>query len=58
MVAIYDNVNRPDPSGLPGTGPPTKEQTMALAKYVVEEGLVGRQWEERSLGLRYFYPPV
>jgi hypothetical protein len=30
------------------------EQPMALATYVEEDGLVGYQWEERTLGLRVF----
>ena len=31
---------------------------MALAAYVVEDGLVGHQWEERPLVLWRFYAPV
>jgi hypothetical protein len=34
------------------------EGPVALAKYVAEDGLVGHQWEERSLGLRVFNVPV
>jgi hypothetical protein len=31
---------------------------MVLATYVAEDGLVGHQWEERSLGLRVFNAPM
>jgi hypothetical protein len=34
------------------------EPPMALATYVVEDGLVGHQWEVRPLGLRVFDAPV
>jgi hypothetical protein len=34
------------------------ERPMALATYVAEDGFVGHQWEERSLGLRVFNSPV
>ena len=30
---------------------------MSLAAYVAEDGLVGRQWEERPLGLANFICP-
>ena len=31
---------------------------MSLAEYVTEDGLVGHQWEERSLVLGSLYAPV
>ena len=31
---------------------------MAPAAYVVEDGLIGHQWEEQPLGLRVFDAPV
>jgi hypothetical protein len=31
---------------------------MSEATYVAEDGLVGHQWEDRSLGLRLFNAPV
>ena len=34
------------------------EGPMVLATYVVEDGLVGHQWEERPLDLRVFDAPV
>jgi hypothetical protein len=34
------------------------EQPMVLATYVAEDGLVGHQWEEKTLGLRYSMPSV
>jgi hypothetical protein len=34
------------------------EGPMALATYVAEDGLVGRQWDVRPLGLRLFRAPV
>jgi hypothetical protein len=34
------------------------EGPMASAAYVVEDGLVGHQWEKRSLGLRVLDAPV
>jgi hypothetical protein len=34
------------------------EGPMAPATYVAEDGLVGHQWEERTLGLRVFDAPV
>uniref|UniRef100_M0RAW8 Uncharacterized protein n=1 Tax=Rattus norvegicus TaxID=10116 RepID=M0RAW8_RAT len=35
----------------PGTNPPTKEEPMAPATYVAEDGLIWHQWEGRSLVL-------
>jgi hypothetical protein len=34
------------------------ERFMAMVTYVVEDGLVVHQWEERSLGLRVLDAPV
>jgi hypothetical protein len=49
-----NNINiQPDPSELPGTKPSTRlhmERPMALATHVAEDGLVGHQWGEESLG--------
>ena len=54
-----NNIKKPDPPpttpGLPGTKPPSKEYTwresMTLATYVAEDGLVDHQWEKKSLVL-------
>jgi hypothetical protein len=53
-----NSVNQPE---LPETGPLTrvhKEGPMAPASYVAEDGLVGHQWEEWTLGLRVFNAPM
>jgi hypothetical protein len=34
------------------------EEPMVLSTYVIEDGLAGHQWKERSLGLRVFDFPV
>jgi hypothetical protein len=55
------SVNRPDTLELPGTGLPTKEYTWSNPWHwprMWEDGLVGHQREERSLGLRGFEVPV
>jgi hypothetical protein len=56
-------MNQPVPPELLWTKPPTKEyihmeESMAPAAYVVEDGLVGHQWEERSLFLRRLDAPM
>jgi hypothetical protein len=33
-------------------------ELVALAAYVLEDGLVGHQWDERPLVLRRLYAPV
>ena len=57
-----NSANWPDLPELPGTGPPTKECTMAvpmaLAICVTENGLVGHQWKEWPLVLSGFDAPV
>jgi hypothetical protein len=50
------NINQPDLPELPETKPP--KAPLAPATYVVEDGLVGHQWEERPLVLRRLYSPV
>jgi hypothetical protein len=34
------------------------KEPMAPAAYVAEDGLIGHQWEERTLVLRRLYAPV
>jgi hypothetical protein len=38
--------------------PPSPPELMSLAAYVVEDGLVGHHWEERSLVLQRLYSRV
>jgi hypothetical protein len=40
------------------TSPPPPPELVSLFAYVAEDGLVGHQWEERSLVLRRLYAPV
>ena len=55
-----NSVNWPDPRSSRGLDHQKvhMERPMALAAYVAEDGLVGRQWEEWPLGLRMFDAPV
>ena len=59
-----NSVNQPDLHFHPGTPRDWTtnqrvhmEGPMAPAAYVAEDGLVGYQWEERPLGLRFFCCP-
>ena len=49
-MSSNEDESRQTPTELPGTKPPTKEYTWRDPS-VVEDGLVGHQWEERSLVL-------
>jgi hypothetical protein len=57
-----NSVNRPDPPRAPMVWTTNQrihmEWPMALASCVVEDGIVGHQWEERLLGLSVFDAPV
>jgi hypothetical protein len=59
-----NNMNQPVTTEPSGTKPSTKEyvwvggEPMAPAAYVAEDGLVGHQWEERTLVLRRLDAPV
>ena len=48
-----NNINQPEPPGLPGTKPQLRN-TLGSIAYVVDDGLVRHQGEERSLVLQRF----
>jgi hypothetical protein len=66
FIAPWDgatvSIHQTRPPGAPGDWTTNQrvhmEGFMALAAYVAEDGLVGYQWEERSVGLRVFDVPV
>jgi hypothetical protein len=55
-----NNINQTEPLEFPRTEPPTKKYTWRVlpASYVAENGLVGHQWEERSMVLGKLDAPV